>query len=46
VLIKGTTDFLDHRQLWYTRDETTGFIRAQAQIDGRELDNTLLITTE
>ncbi|CAF2956474.1 unnamed protein product, partial [Rotaria sp. Silwood2] len=27
-------DFLNNQQLWYVRDETTGFIRARARIDG------------
>jgi hypothetical protein len=35
VLIERSVDFLDHQQLWYVRDETTGYIQARAQIDAR-----------
>ncbi|CAF1472757.1 unnamed protein product [Adineta steineri] len=35
VLINGSADFLGNQQLWYLRDETTGFIRAQARINSQ-----------
>ena len=38
LLVEGA-EFLDQRQLWYARDETTGFIRAQARISGSECDH-------
>ncbi|CAF1533633.1 unnamed protein product [Rotaria sp. Silwood1] len=33
--IRLNDDFFDNQQLWYVRDETTGFIRARARIDGQ-----------
>ncbi len=35
ALITGNNDFLNNRQLWYVRDETTGFIRARTRINTR-----------
>ncbi|CAF3790676.1 unnamed protein product [Rotaria sp. Silwood1] len=33
--IKINDNFFDNQQLWYVRDETTGFIRARARLDAK-----------
>ncbi|CAF2064098.1 unnamed protein product [Rotaria magnacalcarata] len=35
AMVRVSQDFLDNQQLFYVRDETTGFIRSRARIDGQ-----------